>query len=102
MSLETLLNPSQGNIVFFVWNNMDDWPVEFISHSITGILGYTPDDFISGKIKYADLIHLDDIERVQFEVNQAIQNNLFKKIETAKFPRKNTEEESKEVEQSAA
>lgn len=64
--LEFLL-PS-GPVVFFQWKRADGWPVEFVSPNVVELLGYTAEDFLSGRIKYADLIHPEDIERVKQEV----------------------------------
>ncbi|WP_445476049.1 PAS domain-containing sensor histidine kinase [Methanococcoides methylutens] len=43
-----------------------DWPVEFVSENIAQF-GYTPEDFKSGHLIYADIIHPDDREIVRFE-----------------------------------
>jgi len=43
------------------------WPVEFVSENITK-LGYTPEEFISGKICFEDLIHPEDRERIRADV----------------------------------
>jgi PAS domain S-box-containing protein len=69
-------NVSHGNIVFFHWKNEDNWPVEFVSDNIQYILGYTAQDFITGKIKYSDLIHPDDLNQVDDEVTKAIEDNI--------------------------
>ncbi|MGM0771114.1 MAG: PAS domain S-box protein [Halobacteriota archaeon] len=49
-------------IVFF-WGSDSDWPVEFVSENIEKF-GYSPDDFLSGKLNYSDIIHPSDSERV--------------------------------------
>ncbi|MFN3264700.1 MAG: diguanylate cyclase, partial [Aquificaceae bacterium] len=59
---------SAGPVVFFQWKKAEGWPVEFVSPSVFELLGYTPEDFVSGRIKYAELIHPEDLERVSQEV----------------------------------
>ena len=49
----------------------------YISDYIKALSGYDPSDFLTGKIKYADIIHPDDTNLV----NEAIQ--LSDKIQTA-------------------
>ncbi|QID34211.1 diguanylate cyclase [Hydrogenobacter sp. T-8] len=59
---------SGGPVVFFQWKRAEGWPVEFVSLNVSELLGYTAEDFISGRIKYSDLIHPEDLERVAQEV----------------------------------
>ncbi len=59
---------SGGPVVFFQWKRAEGWPVEFVSPNVSELLGYTAEDFISGRIKYSDLIHPEDLERVAQEV----------------------------------
>lgn len=49
--------------VVFFWGSESDWPVEFVSENIEKF-GYSPDDFLSGELKYGDIIHPSDSERV--------------------------------------
>ena len=55
--------------VTFLWRSEEAWPVEFVSNNIT-LFGYTPDDFISGRVKFADIVHPDDLPRVTEEVKK--------------------------------
>ncbi len=66
----------KGNVVVFKWQNKAGWPVEYVSQNVVNVFGYTHDDFIKGKVKYSDLIHDEDIERVAEEVKRAGGNNL--------------------------
>ncbi len=59
---------SSGPVVFFQWKRAEGWPVEFVSPNVVDLLGYTSEDFLSGRINYAELIHPEDIERVAEEV----------------------------------
>jgi PAS domain S-box-containing protein len=57
----------QSPAVAFLWRNAPGWPVEFVSNNIQQY-GYRPDEFLSGKIDYAAIIHPEDLERVVTEV----------------------------------
>ncbi len=59
---------SWGPVVFFQWKRAEGWPVEFVSPNVSELLGYTAEDFISGRVMYSDLIHPEDLERVAQEV----------------------------------
>ena len=59
--LQTVIKSSPA-IVFF-WNAQSGWPVEFVSENID-TFGYSPSDFLSGKLQYGDIIHPSDAERV--------------------------------------
>ena len=63
--LEFIINKSQ--VIAFLWRDAEGWPVEFVSENIKQF-GYTPEDFIERHISYADLIHSDDLKRVDNEV----------------------------------
>jgi PAS domain S-box-containing protein len=54
-------------VFVFLCKPEEGWPVEFVSENITK-LEYTPEDFTSGKIKFEDLIHPEDRERIRAEV----------------------------------
>ena len=59
---------SDGPVVIFKWRNAEGWPVEFVSPNVVAIFGHPPDDFLSGRLSYAELVHPDDLERVAGEV----------------------------------
>ena len=63
--LEFIINQSQ--VIAFLWRDAEGWPVEFVSENIKQF-GYTPEDFIERHISYADIIHGDDLKRVDNEV----------------------------------
>lgn len=54
--------------VAFLWKNQEGWPVEFASANVAKLFGYPADDFVSGKVTYAEVIHPEDIARVAEEV----------------------------------
>ncbi len=83
----------KGDSVLFKWQNNANWGVEYISSSITRLLGYTKEDFLSSKIKYADCIHKDDLDNVKKEVSNALENDLIHfKHEPYRLIHKNGEE----------
>jgi PAS domain S-box-containing protein len=59
--LKTIINKSP--VVAFLGKNIENMPVEFVSENVTQF-GYTAEDFTSGKILYANIIHKDDINSV--------------------------------------
>jgi PAS domain S-box-containing protein len=54
--------------VTFLWKNEEGWPVEFVSENVEELLGFSADDFISGRVLYAKVVHPGDLERVAGEV----------------------------------
>lgn len=63
--LEQIINQSEA--IIFLWRNEENWPVDFVSDNIR-LYGYAPQDWYSGKVMYADLVHPDDLERVAAQV----------------------------------
>ncbi len=61
-----IINNSQA--VAFVWKNQPAWPVEYVTENVEQMLGYSVEDFTSGKVKYSQIIHKSDIARVSEEV----------------------------------
>ncbi len=53
--------------VAFLWRDEEGWPIEYVSRNVSGLFGYTSEELLSGKIKYSDLIHPDDLEEVKKE-----------------------------------
>lgn len=64
--LISIINKVPGTI--FLWRPEKYWPTEFVSDTIRQF-GYTPEEFTSGKILYGGIIHQDDIERVERELD---------------------------------
>jgi PAS domain S-box-containing protein len=61
-ALETVINSSP--VIVFFWKAEEDWPVEFVSENISRF-GYDVDDFLSGGMTYAEIVHSDDLEQVR-------------------------------------
>ena len=58
-----------GPTIVFKWRAIEGWPVEYVSQNIRQF-GYTAEDFTTGKVPYASIVHPDDIERIAAEVKQ--------------------------------
>ncbi|WP_321417938.1 PAS domain S-box protein [uncultured Methanomethylovorans sp.] len=63
----------------FIWKVDERWPVEWVSANIAQ-LGYTPEEFMSGKLDYADIVHPEDYGKINSEVKK-----LLKKGNTSYF-----------------
>lgn len=63
--LEEIIDNSPA--IAFLWDMTPDWPVAFVSNSIRQF-GYEPEDFYNGTVRFADIVHPDDLSRVGAEV----------------------------------
>lgn len=63
--LKKIINNSP--VFVFLCQPEEGWPVKYVSENITK-LGYSPEDFTSGKIRFEDLIHPEDRERIRADV----------------------------------
>jgi PAS domain S-box-containing protein len=68
--LNTVINNSQ--VVIFLWRNEKYWPAVFVSENIIQF-GYTVDDFLSKKVQYGEIIHPDDLKKVEQDLARSIQ-----------------------------
>lgn len=57
-------------LTYFVWDAKDWWKVKSVSSNVLKNLGYTQEEFLSWDIKFADIIHPDDLERIKTEVEK--------------------------------
>ena len=62
----SIINASPA--VAFVWKNTSNWPTQFVSENVINLLGYSAQEFITGKVTYKNIIHPDDVERVNSEI----------------------------------
>jgi PAS domain S-box-containing protein len=64
---------SNGPVIAFLWkaeNTAEEkWPVEYVSDNVS-LLGYSVEDFISGRLLYADIVHPDDLPEVEVELSE--------------------------------
>lgn len=63
------LKASHLPFVSFLWKCDDGWSVEYVSDNIVQF-GYSPDEFISGMLSYADIVHPDYLDFVKEEVEK--------------------------------
>lgn len=63
----------RGPATVFLWRIAPRWPVEYVSANISRF-GYDPEEFRSGRISWAELIHPDDTPRLDAEITRAIQD----------------------------
>jgi PAS domain S-box-containing protein len=59
---------SNSPIMVFLWKNTERWPIEYVSINVQRILGYSTDEFTTCQIRYADIVHPEDLEQVKREV----------------------------------
>ena len=59
---------SKSPVMVFIWKNLPGWPVMYVSNNVEKWLGYSSDDFISGKVIFANIVHPEDLNRVSEEV----------------------------------
>ncbi len=65
-----------GPNVAFKWKMAPGWPVEYVSPNVEEQFGYRSEDFTSGKVIYANIIHPDDLARVAQEVETFIEQGV--------------------------
>ena len=56
-----------GPVMVIKWRGDPGWPVEYISPNVEAILGYSALDVVDGSIRFADLVHPDDVPRLRRE-----------------------------------
>ncbi len=61
-------------VTVFLWRPEKYWPAEFVSENIKQF-GYTVEEFTSGKILYGNIVHPDDLERVERELLRRIEED---------------------------
>ncbi|MCR9256489.1 MAG: PAS domain-containing protein [Alphaproteobacteria bacterium] len=64
-------------IAVFVWDLSEGWPVTFVSEGINQF-GYAPDDFLSNRLRYEEILFDDDVQRVAQEVAANLANRVDK------------------------
>ena len=73
----------------FLWTPEEDWPARYVSENVTQ-LGYSAEDFLTGRIMYANIVHSEDIDRVRKELTRCceIGKNDFLSIDTGSLQAK--------------
>lgn len=59
--MERIINHSP--VIVWLWRAADGWPVEYVSANVSA-WGYQAEDFTGGRVRYAAVIHPDDLPRV--------------------------------------
>lgn len=65
-----------GEVALFKWNNDESWSTAYASQSTYKLFGYRPEEFVSNKIDYAEVIHPDDLNMIMNEVINALENDI--------------------------
>jgi two-component system NtrC family sensor kinase len=66
-ALEEIID--RGDSFVMVWRiEPGTWPIEFVSDNVESILGYSVDDFLSGRVSWPGITHQDDVPRLEKEV----------------------------------
>ncbi len=73
--LDVELLVEDGKIVIFKLVNNQNLSVQYISNSIQ-TFGYTKKEFEKENMKFMDLIHEEDVDKVQVAINAAVKNDL--------------------------
>ena len=63
--LEAVFN--RGPAMLFLWRVEEGWPVKLASENVSQ-LGYSAEDFTSGRVSWSGITHADDILRLEAEV----------------------------------
>jgi PAS domain S-box-containing protein len=87
---------SHGPAVAFLWNADEHWKVDYLSDNIS-MFGYSPEQFYSGKLAYADIIHEEDLTSVREEVKTLLEDEK-RKTMTQTYRIKSAEGEIRWVE----
>ncbi|WP_269851183.1 PAS domain-containing protein [Methanosarcina horonobensis] len=61
-------------VTVFLWRPEKYWPAEFVSENVKQF-GYTVEEFTSGKLLYGNIVHPDDLERVERELSRRIEED---------------------------
>ena len=61
-------------VTLFLWRPEKYWPAEFVSENIKQF-GYTVEEFTSCKLLYGNIVHPDDLERVERELSRRIEED---------------------------
>ena len=58
----------EGPAVVFKWRDEAGWPIEYVSENVAEVLGYSAAELQSDTRRFADLVHEDDLERLEREL----------------------------------
>ena len=69
---EIIINNSP--VVVVLWRNEDGLSVDFITNNVGEIIGYSSDEFLSGKVSLHDIIAAKDLERIRVDTIACLEN----------------------------
>jgi PAS domain S-box-containing protein len=58
----------EGPVTVFRWRNSKGFPIDYVSPNVITLCGYSPADFTSGIISFADIVHPDDLKGIMSEM----------------------------------
>ncbi len=67
---------SAGPVVVFTWAYQENWPILQVSSNVEAVLGFSPTEMMESHFHYSELIHPDDIKRVQQEVSYFLETGV--------------------------
>ncbi len=67
---------NRSPVVAFKWGNEENWPVKYVTDNVIKLFGYSAQEFQEGKICYREVIHKDDIDRVEKEVGRVLDEEV--------------------------
>jgi PAS domain S-box-containing protein len=70
--LETVINNSP--VMVFLWNPDENWSARYVSENVNQ-LGYSAEDFLTGRVMYANIVHSEDIDRVRRELTRCCETD---------------------------
>jgi PAS domain S-box-containing protein len=73
-----------GPVVMFRWRMTAECGVDYLSENISQF-GYTPADFVSGRVRFLELIHPEDLPRVLAEIDGAQASGATKLVQEYRF-----------------
>ena len=62
--------------IVFKWKIAPGWPVEYVSPNIS-LFGYTPSDFMEGRVSWPGITHPDDVPRLEKEVSGFLESKNY-------------------------
>jgi PAS domain S-box-containing protein len=75
---QDIINKSPA--VAFLWKNVAEWPVEYVTDNVDQLFGYKAEEFLTGKKKFIEVIHPEDLNRIIDEVKKYSQQKKRKKF----------------------
>lgn len=59
--------------IFFKWSSKEGWPILHVSQNVENILGYSVKDFTEGILSYQEIIHEEDLQKIEAEVHHHLE-----------------------------